>query len=1092
MTYSNSSGVVGGESITVTLENTTIKENTASDAGGGIYLKVDRIQKPSGQSGYLDDLTYTLNVNGGSIKENESLSGGGGGIYAQRGGSCDYATTVNVNGNGTYGDAVIQNNNASAAGGGIVLGSNITLNLNGSATNAVKITNNTANPVNLGGGIYKNGTVNVVGKVEIKDNTVSSTANNVYIPSEVDQEYVNIGSAGLECGSKIGITKAAGFTGTPPSDYTEIAEGTASNCIDAFNNHYFFDDTDTYGVYTSSTSPFSTTSLYFLGSGRSNSWLSNADVSGCTVTDGYVTSVNSAAGLAYLAKDVASGKNYAGKAVSLTADINLSGHNWEPFGSGSCSSCSFSGTFDGQGHTITGLTLGAFPYENVGLFGHVTGTVKNVVINGSVTGSGATNLGGIAGNLDGGTIYNCMVQGTPTGGTNLGALVGNITSGTVENCFAISDAPLCGSGTVTNCYVRKASGGTDSNMGTATNVGESGSTSGAFTETVTPYLYRHDDNKVGSAALLTLLNQWVDAQSTPTDLAHWTRTCASPINGDYPLLKFDGMKCVGTKNGSNDVLTYGDSLNLMLGTHNASGDNIFFWGTEGSTDSPVNTGNGSATVYFDEDAALIHTSAITNAYVGITLKDAAWHMFSPAISSAPLGIDYDGDEHVYNYGTAPQEYAFYPEATADGYFPSTDFGDEPYYGDYDYYSYYEPEYHWINFKRNSPSHWHEDIDQNIKYHWDNNPDNALSLGNETTLKPGKGYLLGIKTDTYLQSHGTLNPSDGNSDVVFPVTMKSEWRTGYNLIGNPYQAYLDFDAFVDFNSGSGKIWNKASSAYYLMIYGGAYHRYLYGASSNQLQAPRCLHPHQGFMVISENDNINAIFQNGMRKLSDAVSAPFRGEASIDYPLINLIATDEEGKGDILTVELGRPEVGGAPKAYDLHTGKGCLYVNYEDKDYAIAFTQPGIGEVGVRFAADEEANFTMTWDMENGEFSYVHLIDNMMGIDIDCLNANEYRFTARPSDYKSRFRLVFDYTGIEEPEVSEPVEGPTTFAFLMNNELVVNGEGQLQMFDLTGRLVMSANTYGTQSSVALPEISKGMYVLRINGKNGIKTQKIVIE
>ena len=246
-----------------------------------------------------------------------------------------------------------------------------------------------------------------------------------------------------------------------------------------------------------------------------------------------------------------------------------------------------------------------------------------------------------------------------------------------------------------------------------------------------------------------------------------------------------------------------------------------------------------------------------------------------------------------------------------------------------------------------------------------------------------------------------------------------------------------------------------------------------------------------MVITEN-NTNAIFQNGMRELSDATSAPFRGEASIDYPLINLIATDEEGKSDILTVELGRPEVGGAPKAYDLHTGKGCLYVNYEDKDYAIAFTQPGIGEVGVRFAADEEANFTMTWDMENGEFSYVHLIDNMMGIDIDCLSANEYRFTARPSDYKSRFRLVFDYTGIEEPEVSEPVEGPTTFAFQMNNELVVNGEGQLQMFDLTGRLVMSANTYGTQSSVSLPKISTGMYVLRQNGKNGIKTQKIVIK
>ena len=61
-----------------------------------------------------------------------------------------------------------------------------------------------------------------------------------------------------------------------------------------------------------------------------------------------------------------------------------------------------------------------------------------------------------------------------------------------------------------------------------------------------------------------------------------------------------------------------------------------------------------------------------------------------------------------------------------------------------------------------------------------------------------------------------------------------------------------------------------------------------------------------------------------------------------------------------------------------------------------------------------------------------------------------------------------------------------------DELVVNGEGQLQMFDLTGRLVMSVSTKGAQSRVALPEISSGMYVLRINEKNGVKTQKIVIE
>ena len=995
-----------------------------------------------------------------------------------RGSAITVEKTMSVSTSGN----TITKNVAVGNGGALYIASGASLSMSG---DVVQSNTTISGSGAQGGGVYKYGNLTVSGETKITNNKVGSTVNNVYIVNG-GNKYVNIGSSGLSCSAEIGIYKDHSYTtDTNGEDYTAVAYGTAANCASAANNRFFVDDRGLYDVYhPGTTGSYTNTYLYFIEGWKNNT----ANTSNDVVISETTATVKSAAGLAYLAKQIAAGTSYT--SITLNNDIDLSDHYWYPLGEKytTCSTTTthaFSGTFDGQGHTIKGLNS-IFPCADMGLFGYSTGTIKNLILSSSLTATDATNLGGIVGELGGGTVYNCMVKATLTGGTSTGALVGKITSGSVKNSFAISNNAACGSGTVTNCYVRKASGGTASNMGTATNVGSSGSTTGTFTETVTPYLYRHDDNKVGSTALLTLLNQWVDGQSTPADLAHWTRTSASPINGDYPLLQFNGMKCVGTKSGNNDVLSYSSSLNTMLGTHNASGDNIYFWGTE----SGVTNGNANGNVYFDEDAALIHTSTIANAYVGVTLKDAAWHMFSPALSDAPLGINYNNDATVYPYLTPPTQYAFYPESTYDGYFPSTDFGGDAYYSDYDYYCYYEPEYHWINFKRNTPSHWHEDLapgHPNIEYHWDNNPDNASSLGNETSLKPGKGYLLGIKTDTYLQSHGTLNPSNGSSDVTFPVTKKSDLRTGYNLIGNPYQAYLDFNAFADANSGSGKIWNNASSAFYLMIYGGAYHQHVYGASNNQLQAPRCLHPHQGFMVITENDNVNATFQNGMRVLSNATSAPFRDEVIVDYPLVNLIATDSDGKSDIVTIELGRPEAGGAPKVYDLHTGKGSIYVNYENQDYAIAFTQAGISEVAVRFAADEESDFTMTWDMENGEFSYIHLIDNMTGSDIDCLQTKEYCFSARPSDYKSRFRLVFDYTDIEEFS-----DIPKPFAFLMNEELVVNGEGQLQMFDLTGRQVLASNTYSTQSRITLPELKSGIYVLHINGKNGVKTQKIVIE
>jgi len=186
---------------------------------------------------------------------------------------------------------------------------------------------------------------------------------------------------------------------------------------------------------------------------------------------------------------------------------------------------------------------------------------------------------------------------------------------------------------------------------------------------------------------------------------------------------------------------------------------------------------------------------------------------------------------------------------------------------------------------------------------------------------------------------------------------------------------------------------------------------------------------------------------------------------------------------------------------MHLGKGCIYTHYEDADYAIAFTLPGLSEISIRFETDEEATYTMTWDMENGEFSYLHLIDNMTGSDIDCLTATEYRFTARPSDYKSRFKLVFEYTGVEEQE-DGPSTGSGTFAFMMGNELVVNcgpstgsgtaGTATLQMFDMMGRLVMQKTVNGTQTTIAMPEMTAGVYVLRLSDNNGSRVQKIVIE
>ena len=143
---------------------------------------------------------------------------------------------------------------------------------------------------------------------------------------------------------------------------------------------------------------------------------------------------------------------------------------------------------------------------------------------------------------------------------------------------------------------------------------------------------------------------------------------------------------------------------------------------------------------------------------------------------------------------------------------------------------------------------------------------------------------------------------------------------------------------------------------------------------------------------------------------------------------------------------------------------------------------------MRFKAHADGTYKMSWSTLNGDFSYLHLIDNVTGTDTDCLLSEEYRFTATPHDYLSRFTLVFACTG-----VGEDIEPSNTanFAFMMGDELVVNGEGVLQVYDLNGRLLVERELHGTQSTLMLPSVSQGMYLLRLRSDNQVRVQKMVI-
>ena len=100
------------------------------------------------------------------------------------------------------------------------------------------------------------------------------------------------------------------------------------------------------------------------------------------------------------------------------------------------------------------------------------------------------------------------------------------------------------------------------------------------------------------------------------------------------------------------------------------------------------------------------------------------------------------------------------------------------------------------------------------------------------------------------------------------------------------------------------------------------------------------------------------------------------------------------------------------------------------------------------------------------------------------------FEGKTTDYSSRFRLVFDFTGVEENEDASSAS-QENFAFQSGDEVVVNGEGVLEVFDINGHKVMGCEIHNGQSRVALPTVANGMYVLRLTDAKQVKVQKMVI-
>lgn len=199
------------------------------------------------------------------------------------------------------------------------------------------------------------------------------------------------------------------------------------------------------------------------------SWADGGGESGAAEDLGYIYDSNTktytvynANGLMNIAELVNGGKSDIN--ITLDTDIDLTGKDWTPIGTDYDNS--YKGTFDGGGHTITGLTFTTND-EYAGLFGWLNraGTVKNVVMEGVQITSNQIyggSIGGVVG-YSWGTIENCSVSGSVSGTVYVGGVVGAQIGGSITGCSSSATVKgmvhvggvvgqTNGSATLTACY----------------------------------------------------------------------------------------------------------------------------------------------------------------------------------------------------------------------------------------------------------------------------------------------------------------------------------------------------------------------------------------------------------------------------------------------------------------------------------------------------------------------------------------------------------------------------------------------------------------------------------------------------------------
>ena len=345
--------------------------------------------------------------------------------------------------------------------------------------------------------------------------------------------------------------------------------------------------------------------------------------------------------------------------------------------------------------------------------------------------------------------------------------------------------------------------------------------------------------------------------------------------------------------------------------------------------------------------------------------------------------------------------------------------------------------------------------ENITEEWRNHKDASAKF--ETEFVSGRGYMASYQNDTTATLSGTFY---AGTSITYPVTYQdiNEGEThwpNFHLLGNPFTFDIDLS----------KLSMTGMAAGVAMVNNGGTYDYM---TTGTIKVG------DGFFVKSMAGNPAVSYSNAPTRggnddnTSDNISVRVSSSATRDNVVLNFAGSDKAG----------------FPKLNAFNEDAAYLYVVSEEQRYGIFNYDKDVNEVSLSFEVQKMGKYTISVDAE-GEYETIVLVDRQTGIETNML-LEDYSFTATSSSKENTDRFLVRFTF--RSDVNEDAKH---FAYQSGDELIIEAEGTVQLFDVTGRMLYIGEVESHGERINVGHLNNAAYILRLVNEEGVKVQKVII-